>query len=314
MSGDGFTWAKAQKCPTPRAKAVLKALGAYANEAGEAWASIKVLEIECDLLERTIQRGLAECKAAGLIADTGKHYLLGGKLIPIYRLNLEVGPANTRERLAMDRAQLGVSPVTPQAEGSDTPSGATDDTPRGVTGDTQIDPNRKPIIPEGGREARLEDFKQVWAAYPKAGIRFSDRAASWQAFEAVVAEGVDPAELVKRARRCAADPVWGKRTHGPSALQHWLSKGQHEGWADEAGGPVAAAARGGFAGPPELRAKIVAATDEGFAKSYFDPSAWDGAAKVLTPRSGMAASKLARVSGIINDFGASIGAPSGARA
>lgn len=43
---------------------------------------------------------------------------------------------------------------------------------------------------------------------------------------------------------------------------------------------------------PEIRAAVVTAKGEGFARSYLDPCAWDGEQRQIVPRTGVAAAKL----------------------
>lgn len=125
--GEATTWAKAQdpmrprdpKNPAaglkrdPRAKSVLTALSCYANVLGEAWAAVNILTVEASLdSERTCQRGLADLKAAGLIEETGRFETFMGKRFPIYRLPLEKGPANTRERMILEREKVEAAGVS----------------------------------------------------------------------------------------------------------------------------------------------------------------------------------------------------------
>jgi hypothetical protein len=62
--------------------------------------------VETELKERTVQRGLEDLKASGLILDTGDKIIRGRNYFPIYLLNLDSGPQNTRERRKADRQVL----------------------------------------------------------------------------------------------------------------------------------------------------------------------------------------------------------------
>lgn len=297
MSGEAHTWACAVPCPSPRAKAVLRSLGSYADVDGRSWVAMSVLLVETELgTERTVQRGLADLKKAGLIVPTGETKLFVGRLYPIYQLSLDQGPANTRQRLAQEGGRLGVTPVSPQERAT----GDTSVTPRGdscvALGVTPVSPKKIPEIyqlnTEGAREVGLAEFEQLEAAYHPDGLKFTDRGLAWTAFQAEIAAGEDAAELIARAGRCRIDPCWKSMKAGPAALQTWLSNKRHRGWAIEAAGPGAsAAAPGGFAGPTALRAEIARRFGEAFAVSYLDRAKVEDGR--LTPASSRAAEKLA---------------------
>lgn len=241
MSFDAVTWAKAQECPTPRAKSVLVCLAAYADADGCAWAAVSTLLIETSLgHERTVKRGLADLRAIGLLVETGEKKVLFGKLIPIYRFPMERGPANTRQRMEQERAKSAVTLVSPQEI-----SGDTEVTARG---DTACDLGVTPMSPkleqnfEGNskreREVGFADLKKVEEAYPRKGLGFTDRDAALVELGKVLAEGVSVDELVGAALAYRHDPILKKRDFGPVGLHRWLSTGRYRGWLPDAQLPL----------------------------------------------------------------------------
>ena len=163
----------------------------------------------------------------------------------------------------------------------------------------------------GGREPGDEGFEEAWAAFPEFLQARSSPPAARAAF-AKACQEVEADRLVAAIRRFTAEDRDVKRLVGP-ALQRWLADERWRYWLGE-GSPVAMSApepRTGFAGPAELRAKIVRGVSNGeaFARSYFDHAAWDAETCVLTPATSMAAQRLGEVRHIIRESGASIGAP-----
>jgi hypothetical protein len=101
MSDIAVTWAKAQTCPDRSSKQVLVDLAGYADASGEAWAMVSVLAFESQATDRTVQRALRALEDAGLIKRTGRNKTFKGKVMPIYKLPLDTGPANTRDAMRL---------------------------------------------------------------------------------------------------------------------------------------------------------------------------------------------------------------------
>ena len=278
LSTDATTWAKAQPITDRNAKQVLIHLATYADAAGEAWGAIDVLAYEMSISHRRVQEGLelvkgkrdkesGEWVCQPYIVDTGRKKLFEGKLYPIYRLKLEEGPQNTREALQLLRQSshaAGRTPSDPSHAAGRTPDGtedATGRTPRDAAGRTQIENlEDNPLTPFEGRarEASFEEFENLERAYPKAGLGFSDRSASWDAYQRLVGDTVDPGELVRAAGRYGTDPLQRKRDYGPVSLQKWLSEGRWRGWRDEEDARPTTAAPGQtpFAAPDDIVATV----------------------------------------------------------
>lgn len=163
----------------------------------------------------------------------------------------------------------------------------------------------------GGREPGDEGFDEAWVAFPEFLQARSSPPAARAAF-AKACQDVEAERLILAIRRFTAEDRDVKRHVGPS-LQRWLADERWRYWLGE-GSPAALSApepRTEFAGPVELRELIVRSVSNGeaFARSYFDPAAWDGEAKVLTPATSMAAQRLGELRRVFRDFGATLGAP-----
>ena len=79
MSDIAVAWAKAQKCPSARAKATLVHLAAYCDAEGEGWAAVGILALEMEVDDRTVQRGLFDDlmrDAGNGAADVGRRHQL----------------------------------------------------------------------------------------------------------------------------------------------------------------------------------------------------------------------------------------------
>lgn len=302
MSGDAYVWAKAHPCPSARAKAVLKALAGYADADGRAWAPVSVLLIETDLgSERTVQRGLEELRTAAIIEDTGEKKNHLGKLLPIYRLALEKGPANTRERLLQERraaeahaapeADLGVTLVTPQDARGDTGV-----TPRGDTGDEL---GVSPVSPkyiqrnlqsnsQGAREGLAALLREVEGACDVLVLRVSDPSAALAALASLEAQGVDLSDFPDRARRwCASDTF--KRLKVPR-LQDWLTMGQWRGYPAPAEAPPAQAKIPDVA--DAIPADVRAGLGEDFARAWLVGARWVEETRVIVTKTKTAADRI----------------------
>lgn len=67
MSIVALAWAKQQKTGSPARKAVLMVLADFADEDGKAWPSVRRIEEDTELSERTVRTAIKELKKAGLI-------------------------------------------------------------------------------------------------------------------------------------------------------------------------------------------------------------------------------------------------------
>lgn len=303
MSDVAVTWAKAQDCPTAKAKQVLGCLATYADAEGEVWALVPVLAMESQSTDRTVQRALQGLKASGLISMTGRNHVYRGKRVPIWRLHLDQGFASSRARLQAEaRARTGDTSVTPSAGTGVTPvspQDVADVTPRGDTGVTQIGKGITQELTLGGRASEAEVERDVAAAVKAWASKAPERvspvraAASW--VEAMARTGRTSADLLAAVRAAVAkDPDFGR---GKAMNLHlWLNDGRFEGWLVE-GEDGTAAPRAGWAGPDDVRDAVAAVMQPGPMASYFDPSRWDGERRAVVVRTRFAADKLTELAG-----------------
>lgn len=333
-------WAKAQPGISARAKGVLRCLADYADPEGYCCVTVKVLEVETSANERTVQRGLSELRAAELLLATDRFFVFGGRRVPVYRLAIEKGPQNTRQRLAETRppaAEAAPAPVDEAASTGDTavtPSvdGCQDCHPTGDTGVTprvtEVSPKEKvrkrevgvcgagargggPVDGQARSGAAPEtDFERAvrrWMAAAPERVSPMRVAVAWSV---AVAGGVGEAELADAVTRylTSAGEVARGRT---KAMDRWLSERCFEAWltkADEVCGLFAAER---FPNE-EIRAAVVAAAGEPFAVSYLDRARFEDG--TIIPRTSFALAKLAEHGALWARLGVRLAAPGAAAA
>jgi hypothetical protein len=303
MSDVAVTWAKAQDCPTAKAKQVLGCLATYADADGEVWALVPVLAMESQSTDRTVQRSLQALKVCGLISLTGRAHIYRGKRVPIWRLHLDHGFASSRARLQAEaRARTGDTGVTPSADPRVTrvsPQDVASVTPRGDTGVTQIGKGITQELTLSAGACEIEVDRDVAAAVKawasKAPERVSPVRAASAWVEAMGRTGRTSADLLIAVRSAVArDPDFGR---GKAMNLHlWLNDGRFEAWLVE-GEAGEVAARCGWDGPDEVREAVAAVMQPGPMASYFDPARWDGERRAVIVRTRFAADKLAEAAG-----------------
>ncbi|MFN3806758.1 hypothetical protein [Asticcacaulis sp.] len=140
----------------------------------------------------------------------------------------------------------------------------------------------------GAREIGFEVFRK---AYPKRdGLSAAKR--QW---DAAVKGGAPPGDIIAGLRRCIW--AWQESQTAPRFIPNaarWLSERR---WEDEAAEPANDTVRPQvvWTGPPEIRAELVAAESEAFARSYLDHAEWDAEAEAIVPNNGFAYDKLRRL-------------------
>ena len=141
------------------------------------------------------------------------------------------------------------------------------------------------------------DFTALWlGATPEARSRAKSKANVWPHWRAAKAKAGGGAQIVAAMARYRAQDPDVQRTGGPG-LHIWLKDGAWDLWMtgeqDVAPVPVAS-----FAGPPGLRAAVVAAKDEDFAVGYLDPCGWeDGPPRRLVARNAYIAEQITKAIG-----------------
>lgn len=284
-------WAKAQDVGNPVAKAVLVCLASWADADDEAWASVPTMALELERSERTIQRGIAwllgkrdsEADAAlapKFIFDTGKKKLTQGRFVPIYGFDLERGPANTKQRIAIERAACAagdnggrpVTPVSPQKI-----YGCHPEHPPGDIGDirpvtpvspvhleAKAEPKDEPKTGVGAGEAdgvgddldgvQVEQaFSRVWTAWAVAVPDGLARPFDWAAWVAGCEATGDPAGLERAALNYLERSPAVRKGRGKS-LAKWLAEEGWRQWTPAA--PAAAKAVATFGGPTDFVAAV----------------------------------------------------------
>jgi hypothetical protein len=114
------------------------------------------------------------------------------------------------------------------------------------------------------------DFEAVWKAYPHIKGRSSKSKSHgfWRRLSRARRDRL-PSAIAGYARE-GREP---KADCGAPAMQRWLAEERYLDWMADAapsGLPLAPT----FPGPPEIRAAVVAAKDEGFARGYLDRCSW----------------------------------------
>jgi hypothetical protein len=299
---EAVAWAKAQQVGNPVAKAVLVCLATWADADGYCWSPVGVMAFELERSERTVQRGLSLLVSLadhdGPLKLTPRKHLREGKLLPVYQLNRDSGPSNTREALRGLRqaSELGVTRVSPQDGAPGGAWGDTGVTPRGdiddrlgVTSTTSLHLKGKVELERehsGGCAGETDldrikaGFDRVWSRWAEImpdGVAHALDLACWIA--AVERMG-DVAVLVGAALAYLERSPAVKGGRGKSMVR-WLGE---EGWRQwlpkTAAEPAVAAPVWG--GDPAIREEVVALNDSGLTHAL-DRAEWDQAGRrVLT--------------------------------
>lgn len=170
------------------------------------------------------------------------------------------------------------------------------------------DPSDQPT--SSAREPGDDGFDEVCGLWPYKGRKFT----RWPAARAAWARACQvetPERLRHAVEACARDPDRIKGDHGWPGLDVFL---RDEIWRSYLPGAAEGPSEGAaakpvrrFEGPCELRAEIVALTDEGFAASYLDRAAWDPETRTIRPHGRTAHANLtARAGRIIRKHGAQL--------
>lgn len=294
---EATTWAAAQRVPDRSAQHVLEKMARWAQADDCVWLKVEIIAFEMGCTERTVQRSIEYLLAMddARLERTPRKHTYKGKVYPVYRLRLDIGPKNTTEAMrlakeaATEPADLGVTPTSPQEISPDThvtPTGDTGDA-LGVTPVTphhlkaEIELEIKPKT--GAREAAFERLLSAWSAVAPHRV---SRVRDWPVFEAMCEAGFEPEAMAAAAIRCLAeDPdVRAKRV---LALYRWLGEQRFEFWAPKAGEAAERSAIGD-AVPPD----VVEALGAAFLASWARDAEWRPAERLLITRLGLQADRI----------------------
>lgn len=336
MSGTALGWVKRIAAPCAQTRNLLRVLADYANDDLFAYPALRTMAGEMQLDERQVKRLLRKLEAAGLLIGfevtdkatrrtrTSVYWFPVFADAPNERLvqscERTLGGTMKRRQVEIEPDREGGSHV-PLEGGDHVPGeGGSHVPPRGVS-TSPLEPPLEPAGPNGptpgerapeGFEDRASPFDRVFAAW--AGVapgRLSRPKAVGPWAEACAK--LDELELQRRALRYLAEDPDVQRGRALS-LDRWLAEERWEAWAaaTTAASALMAAARTGFAGPPDLRSALVAAfgsDGEGKAGSYLDPSNWNEAGRCIEAKTGSAEAFLRspRAAAVLGRFGVKVG-------
>lgn len=304
-------------------KQVLWAIANHADADHVAFPSNAMISLLSGLSERTVRDLLPEIADARLIRRELRTRKDGSHSSPLTTLLfMKSGPFDPKALKATglkdmmsavvaesDGAITAPPPANPVSEvGRSLPQGGAITAPL-----TSFEPPTEPLegnthsqdagasaAPEGegapdgadskeGREGGFEALCALWASSVVRGR--NSRLLSWDAWLTLTPE--ERAALPAAMARYAERKPWGSA--GPPALHRWMTEGF---WRDFVGVEPSpppekaktSADRAVWCGDPEVRAAVVAAEGEAFARAYIDPSTQAGVT-ILT-RTNMAADRL----------------------
>lgn len=309
MSNRALNWAFDSGLPSGQ-RFVLVVLADHAgNHSGEDWTCFPAVETLVDMTgmgRSTVERHLSWLWAEGWISREPRVRADGTLGINDYVLHRL---PERRAVLKEERARMEKLPGR-RRSGGDDPSLKSRDGPSlksrvsnpQIEGWTPSEPSLKsrgqepPSEPSDEPTTRVREpgddgFDEVATLWPLKGRKFT----RWPAARAAWAKArqVESVERLQAAiAACARDPDRAKGDFGWPGLDVFLRDEIWRGYlpgAAEAAAPQPAL-RTRFAGPPELRAAIVAAATEDFAAAYLDRASFDGEA--VRPATGEAFKKL----------------------
>lgn len=266
MSVQASSWAIEQVCETPAEKAVLLVIAAYAGADGTCYPGQDTIARQACCSVKTVERVLKTFAARGWLERTERRRRDGSRTSDLLHLCMAPNP----ERREQPDTMSG-SPEPSRHPVQTNPTSCPDqpDTMSGLTTFEPLGEITPPNPPRGGDAARsAEMFETVWNAYPETGKAATNRERSRRAWDAALTDA-EPVVVLEGVRRFAASKAArvGGGARVPS-LHRWLNERRWEAWATPGDLPSTAAR---WEGPPELRAAVVAAKGEAFARSWLDP-------------------------------------------
>jgi hypothetical protein len=146
------------------------------------------------------------------------------------------------------------------------------------------------LVPSTGTTIWDDAFSIAWEAYPKSGRdRSMSRAKCWPIWRDAAQQAGGADKLLAAVKRYVWEDKQHKEDCGAPAFERWLKGGRWEHWL--AGGVATGRPVAVFA-DAEIRAAVIGLRGEAWTASWLDPCTWDPDAKLLIPRTNIAATKL----------------------
>lgn len=280
---DLLKWVDDQQQLDPLSASVLEKLAQFADAEGCAWAKVDTLAMKTRLSIRAVQIRLRKLEAEGLIENTGRSHRLKNstRSVPIYQLAPDIEGFGVDSSMGAQRAPIDVAWVHEDAS-----MGAPACTRIGLKGD--LGESDDSPLRERARERAA--FAELEAAYPKAGLKITDREAAWIALCALADDGVEIEQLAACAQAMAVDPTIKRRDYGPPSMQSWMTRGQFRGWwpDDDAEAATAEPPRTACAIP----ADVVEGLGEGFVAVWAGDAQWRETERTIVTRLGVQAARI----------------------
>jgi hypothetical protein len=281
---DLLKWVEDQLQLDPVSKYILEKLARFADAEGCSWAKIDTLAQTTNCSVRTVQIRLRKLEEDGLIERTGRTHRLkhSTRSVPIYQLAPNVEGFGLAVSMGAGSAPIdGVWVQETQSMGAAICTRIGTERTKGESYDSPVR--------ERARERDV--FEQLEAAYPKSGLKVTDREAAWLAICALADQGVEIERLADCARAMVVDPAQKKRDYGPPSMQAWMMRGQYRGWWPD--GNVADVAAADLSDPAQiLPDDLVAEFGLSFLNAWAPGARWIADRRLLVTRLGVQASKF----------------------
>lgn len=170
----------------------------------------------------------------------------------------------------------------------------------------KLNPQTPPLPPTGEFPPQpvAKPFDEAWSAYPALGRERSNNRAKTLPFwrTAAKAAGGEDRLLAAVRRYVRLDKTY-RGDAGPPGFHKWLKDGRWEHWLEPEG--AGAIPLHTFA-DPEVRSAAIAQRDADWVGSWLDPSDWDAGSRTITPRNGVALSRLRDLAGLWKTLGVTV--------
>lgn len=287
--------------PGSSALLLLFVLAEYAGDDGCCFPSQATLSDRSRLSVRAVRDNLGLLEEAGLIEQERRNRKDGTRTSNRIRLLYYI-PEQAAESAACGEAHRQNDVSSNRQSAPRQPAAGADP--------TTFEPVSEPITSPRKRELDAA-FEAWWEIYP----RKAEKRAARQLFEVAVRRHGASFEDLASAAQAYAIEVHGRDPVMVKQPTTWL---QRRAWLPEDTTPAASSAAPSlglakpvFAGPAELRARIVATRGEAWVRSWIDPCGWADAASQIIPRTAFAGERIEQELGrrLLREWGVSIGSP-----